>query len=268
MYVILINDDNTMTTTKKQRILKKSKLTDTLWFLANPTYNGRDYTSATVLLEYVLPVSGSYETEILQLSADRYNGYLKYLLPVDTKLTQEVGKIEIALTFLTVEFDEMGDPVQRVRKISSSEIEIFPSASWADIIPDSALNALDQRIIKTDAQIKALDEMNKMISLTKADNIRYYEDKNELQLMSGDIEIGDRIGLKNGTGGGGTFDGDIHEIVSDAVNKVLDDNIDKIVDDAVDEAIDDALDDGIPVVNFSADGSASSKDETDNVVEF
>lgn len=264
MYVILINDDNTMTTTKKQRILKKSKLADVLWFLANPTYNGRDYTSATVLLEYILPVSGSYETEILQLSEDRYNGYLKYLLPVDTKLTQEVGKIEIALTFLTVEFDEMGDPVQRVRKISSAEVEVFPSASWADIIPDSALNALDQRIIKTDAQIKALEEMNKMISLTKADNIKYYEDENELQLMSGDIEIGDRIGLKNINGDDVTFDGDIHEIVNNAVNKALDESLDEKVDEAVDEA----LDDGIPVVNFSADSSTSGKNETDNVVEF
>ena len=267
MHVILINDDNTMTTTHKQRIIKRSKLADTLWFLANPVYNGRDYTSATVLLEYVLPVSKEYKTEILQLSADRYNGYLKYLLPVDTELTQEVGKIEIALSFLTVEFNDLGEPVQRVRKISPTDIEVFPSASWADVIPDSALSALDQRIIKTDAQLKALEEMNQMINLTKADNLRYYEDANELQLMAGNTEIGDRIALKN-VAGGGAFDGDIEEIVNEAVDKAIDESIDEMVDVAVDEAVDEALDGGIPVVNFSENGATDEKVETNNVVEF
>ena len=38
MYTILVNDDNTLLTTVKERIMQKSKLVDSLHFLVNPTY--------------------------------------------------------------------------------------------------------------------------------------------------------------------------------------------------------------------------------------
>lgn len=165
-YVILINDDNTMTTTQKKRVMHRSKLVDNLWFLTQPVYNGYDMSVFTVSIEYVLPVSKRYCNEILTLSSDMYNGHLKYELPFNTSLTCEPGDIELTITFLLADIDENGNPVQRVRKVSGTTITITPVAAWSDIIPDSALSALDQRIIKTDAQIKALEEMNANIYQT------------------------------------------------------------------------------------------------------
>ena len=170
-YVILINDDNTMTTTQKRRVMHRSKLVDTLWFLAQPVYSGYDMSMFTVSIEYLLPVSKRYCNEILTLSKDMYNGHLKYELPLDTNLTCEPGDIELAITFLLADIDENGNPVQRVRKVSGTVITITPITAWSDIIPDSALTALDQRIIKTDAQIKALEEMNTTIYQTLEDGL-------------------------------------------------------------------------------------------------
>lgn len=197
MYVILVNDDNTMTATIKERIVQRSKLVDDLCFLANPYYKGYDMSGATVLMEYVLPVSKKYRNEILQVSSELHKGYLKYTLPFDTKLTQEAGDIEIQLSFIFVDLDVNGKPIQRVRKIAPAhQLTIVPISAWSDLIPDSALSALDQRIIKVDAQMKAIEDMNKQLDNSKADNIYYDSGTNRLQLLAGKNAIGDVVQLK------------------------------------------------------------------------
>ena len=195
MYVILINDDNTMMATQKQRIMQRSKLVDDFWFLTNQMYNGYDMSKFTVSMEYVLPISRQYKNEFLALSNETYNGYLKYILPIDTELTSEAGDIEIQLSFVLADLDEFGKSVQRVRKISSTRITVFPITAWSDVIPDSALSALDQRIIKTDAQIKALSEL---VIDNSVNDLDYDDVRNELQLKAGDKLVGTRVALVGG----------------------------------------------------------------------
>lgn len=194
-YVILINEDHTMTVSQKRRIMQRSKLMDDLWFLVSPMYNGHNMEEFTLLLEYLLPVSRKYKTEFLTLSEDNYNGYLKYTLPFDTCITSEAGDVKLQISFITTDLDENGMGVQRVRKIAEASIYITPISAWSDIIPDCALSALDQRIIKMDAQIKAIGDVGAFISESKADNIAYDVVANELQLMSGGKAIGDKVSL-------------------------------------------------------------------------
>lgn len=203
MYVILINEDNTLMTSVKERIMQRSKLVDELCFLANPTYKGYDMSQFTAVLEYLTPVSKRYKTEILTLSNEDYKDRLMYVLPFDTELTAEAGKVELQLTFSCVELDNNGKTVQRVRKTSKTYIDIHPITAWSDIIPDDALTALDQRILMMQAQQHAMDEMINNINYNKADNIKYNETENTLQLLSGEDEIGDKVTLKNNGGSGG-----------------------------------------------------------------
>lgn len=195
MYVILVNNDNTLCTTQKERIMQRSKLVDTLWFITEHEYKGYDMTNCTVLLEYLLPVSKQYHSDILELSKELYNEHLKYTVPFDTRLTSEAGKIELQLTFILSDLDDQGKSVQRVRKTSTTTIDIIPISAWSDIIPDSALTALDQRIIKMDAQIKSLKEIGNTLNDTKADDISYNKESNELQLLASGREIGKKVVL-------------------------------------------------------------------------
>lgn len=228
-YVIVVNDDNSMTVTQKRRIVQKSKLVDDLWFLVLPEYNEHNMAEFTAVLEYLSPISHEYRIEILVCNEEMYSGYLKYTLPLDTKLTKEAGEVEIMLSFVCVELDDAGNSVQRSRKITSTKINIVPIAAWSDIIPDCALSALDQRIIKMDAQIKALSETSALINETKADNIMFNDESKELQLMSGNEPIG---------------------------SKVILDNV------GVDK-------DGLPVVDFGAvEKDPDSDDDSDDVIEF
>lgn len=233
MYVILVNNDDTMTTANKERIVQRSKLFKKMWFLAEQIYQGCDMTHSTVSLEYLTPISREYRHEFLTLSDEKYKGYLTYELPIDTAITKEAGSIELQLTFLYTDIDADGNKIQRVRKTAPAiRIEIVPISAWSDIIPDSALSALDQRILKMDAQLKAIQELNELNNETKADNIKYNSKENSLQLLSGDKEIGDRVVLKDNQG---------------------------------------ITEDGIPIVDFSSTSFTPDDDsnkEESNVVEF
>ena len=230
-YIILVNNDNSMTITQKKRIIQRSKMVDGLWFLVDPEYNGYNMKDFTVVLEYLSPVSRKYRTEFLTNDDAGYNGYLKYTLPFDTNLTAEAGSVEILLTFLLTDLNENGKSVQRVRKISGTTIEVIPISAWSDIIPDCALSALDQRIIKMDAQINAINEASEILNSVKADNIVYDNSKNELQLTSNGNPIGDRV----------------------VINQV-----------------ESSLEDGVPVVDLGSlnQHPGSSEEEDDDIIEF
>ena len=197
MYTILINDDNTLTTSVRERIMQRSKLVDSLHFLCPPTYKELDMTDFTVTLEYILPVSREYKTEELIKSDELYKEMLEYKLSFDTDLTKEAGEIEVKLTFSKVDLDEDGNNIQYVRKISSTTITIVPIEAWCDIIPDKALDAIDQRIIKTDAQIKALLDANEITRLEKADNLVLDGENKELYLTAEGNQIGDKVKLSD-----------------------------------------------------------------------
>ena len=197
MYTILINDDNTLTTSVRERIMQRSKLVDSLHFLCPQTYKELDMADFTVTLEYILPVSREYKTEELVKSEELYKEMLEYKLPFDTDLTKEAGEIEVKLTFSKVDLDEDGNDIQYVRKISATSITIVPIESWCDIIPDKALDAIDQRIIKTDAQIKALLDANEITRLEKADNLVLDSENKELYLTAEGNQIGDKVKLSD-----------------------------------------------------------------------
>lgn len=177
MYTILVNDDNQLVATNRERIMQRSKLVNKLHFLVNPTYNGYDMSSATVCLEYRTPVLHKYRTEILVLSDELYKERLEYVLPIDTELTQEPGDVELQLTFTFVDMDANGVTSQHVRKISGTTLTIIPISAWSDTIPDEALTALDQRLIKSDMLIAQLADINMALADSVPDDVVIKEGK-------------------------------------------------------------------------------------------
>lgn len=197
-YTILVNDDNSLYGSKKERIMQRSKLVDNLIFVVHPIYKEVDMTNASVMLEYVLPVSREYKTIGLVLDKERYKDcYLQYKLPFDTDLTSQAGALELQLTFAYVEMNENGIGIQRVRKTSATTIEIIPITAWSDIIPDSALSCLDQRLIKMDAQMRAMNDYLDVIDSNKVDNLVYDERHETLQLSANGVGVGDKVSVRD-----------------------------------------------------------------------
>lgn len=231
MFKILLDDDHSLIITCRECIMQRSKLVGELVFLIPAVYDSiLETRNCTVLLEYITPVSKHYRTEILTPSEETYENYVQYILPVDTELTAEAGNIELQLSLLATSL-ENGKVVERVRKTKTATIEITPMSPWSDYIPDSALSVIDQRIIKQDAQLKAFEEIVNNFNITKADNLTYNDDNNELQLMADGFPIGEKIQLK------GTID-------------------------------EDSLVDGLPVVEFSTSDSSDNSPSESDIIEF
>lgn len=192
MYTIIVSDDNTLDKTVIERIMCKSKLVNNLHFLVPLMYREIDMNGFTAVLEYRLPASGDYHSEILSVQPNIYKeDYLEYRLPFDTKLTAEAGDIELTLTFSKAVINDDGTSTQYVRKTLPTTITITPIASWSDLIPDAALTALDQRIIALNLAQEQLAQLAQLLNTGKADNIVI--DGDQLQLTSNGEKIGDAV---------------------------------------------------------------------------
>lgn len=198
MYTILVNPDNTLYGSQKSRIMQRSKLVDNLRFIVEPIYNDVDMTSATVMLEYVLPVSRKYKTALLVLDDERYNNcFLQYKLPFDTGMTNEAGSLELQLTFAYVEMDTNGVGIQRVRKTSPTTIEVIPITAWSDIVPDDALSSLDERLIKLDSQMRAMNDYLDVLDNNQVDDLVYDDNKETLQLYANGKGVGSKVSVRD-----------------------------------------------------------------------
>lgn len=201
---ILVTQTNELIdTTPKEHIMQKSKLVEELHFLTDLSYKGKDMSSFTMLMEYKLPHNIGYKTQILEQSKELYDGMLEYKIPIDTDITQYDGDVEIQITMSKLESNAKGQMIQMVRKVQPTILKIYPIAAWSDFIPDEALTALDQRILKQDAQIKELNEIAEHLDMTKADNLDYRN--NKLQLTANGEKIGDAVTI---TSSGGSTGGD------------------------------------------------------------
>ncbi len=196
-YTIIVCDDNGLYGSRKRRIMQREKLFNKLWFLVAPYYNGYDMSKCTVTMRYLLPVSKEFKTETLVLSEEKYEEHLKYILPVNTNLTKEWGDIELNLTFTMLDIDEDGNVVQRVRKTDNHILTITRLPDWDSIVPDSALSALDQRILKQDAQIKALESLAEILDNSKVDDLVYNEKEETLQLSAKGVGVGNKVSVRN-----------------------------------------------------------------------
>lgn len=171
MYTILVTDGHELITTQRERIMQRSKLVDKLHFLVPPNYDDLDMSATTVCMEYRTPVGHEYKSENLTMSKELYKDYLEYVLPFDTKFTREPGELEVQLTFTCVIMDADGKVSQYVRKTSPTTITIVPIAAWADVIPDSALTPLDQRMIYADKMIQQMADINMALADSVPDDI-------------------------------------------------------------------------------------------------
>ena len=190
MYTILVNQDRTLTATVKKRIMHRSNLVNKFQFLIDEVYNGYTTRDYTVAIEYVLPISKHYTIEILSPSDELYKGKLQYLLPIDTKLTSEVGEVEIKLIMTQLIMDENGNISDPVERTDMTKVNILPTELWEDYIASSDLGSVAQMLLQTQSTAEQLKAYADMLTVNKADNIVYDKETNSVQLLA----VGNKIG--------------------------------------------------------------------------
>lgn len=103
MYTILVNDDNTLQTSVRSKIMQGNKNVDDLHFLVKAIYNGIDMIDLSVVLTYILPISKERKTMTLAKSEELYKERLEYKILLDDDenlITSEYGDVKLWLTFM------------------------------------------------------------------------------------------------------------------------------------------------------------------------
>ena len=103
MYTILVNDDNTLQTSIRTKIMQGSKNIDDLHFLVKQKYNEIDISDLSVVLTYILPISKDRKTMMLEKSEELYKERLEYKILLDDDenlITSEQGDVKMWLTFI------------------------------------------------------------------------------------------------------------------------------------------------------------------------
>lgn len=195
MYTVLIKNDNSAIATKRQRIMQNSKLVDSLQIIVPKLYNELDMSQYSARLEYLTPITHKHNYVELEIADAEYEtDFILYKLKFDTNLTTEVGDIQFTMTFIEVSMTENGEVETPVRKTDVFTIPIIPIADWF-AAPDSALSALDQRIIANQEAIKAMADMQSSIIEDKLDDIKLDTDSGVLYGTSGGVKKGNGVKL-------------------------------------------------------------------------
>ena len=166
MYTILVQDDNTLQTSIRTRIMQNSKNIDYLHFLVKPNYNEIDMTDLTVILTYIMPISKERKTLTLTKSEELYKERLEYKILLDNDenfITSEIGDVKMWLTFMN------GDDVVRYTTPTILAIE---STEEVEINPDEPSQTL------------------------VVDNLHFDKDTNQIYLTSGGNVVGGAISIK------------------------------------------------------------------------
>ena len=102
MYTIVMDKYKNLNTTVRTTLFQQESMVDKIQFLVPPKYGDVELKDYTVTLKYVDP-NGNFHSEALVLDEEMYKDYLRYELPVTTKLTQVSGTITLRLTLIKFE---------------------------------------------------------------------------------------------------------------------------------------------------------------------
>lgn len=187
MYTILINNDNTLTQSVKENIMHRESNVHTFRFLVDQVWVDKGIETSmrnyTCVLEYRTPISEKYTPVVLTPSEELYKDHIEYILPINTQITSEVGDLELKFVFTWLEMNADGSFTEHSRKTSSTVIKILPIRQWSDYIADSNLDSIAQMILTNQAQAEQLKLYADYLMMSKADNIKYNAETNELSLI-------------------------------------------------------------------------------------
>lgn len=145
MYTIVMDKYKNLNTTVKATIFQKESLVDKIQFLIPPQYEGIDVGQYVALLKYVDP-NGNFHTEKLEADEEMYKDYLRYVLPVDTKLTTASGTVVVRLTFI----DANGEETEEINKLetNSTTIKIEKPNGFNDFVVFEDIEASEINFIE------------------------------------------------------------------------------------------------------------------------
>lgn len=167
MYIILMNKDKSLTTSKRVDLYEGDNLADKIRFLFPEVYNGINLDECVVRLNY-RDVIGEERSEILVKDTELYKNRLSYRYPIDSKFTEFYGDILFNISFsVTDDTDGDGTTENVLFHTESHVIAIKPrpdSIAPEEILPENSTGKILKEIYDLEEQVKELE--NEIFNLT------------------------------------------------------------------------------------------------------
>lgn len=182
-YTILMDNNKHLTATITSILYQGENYCDSFYFLIPLKYKEVDLSDFLVTVMYT-NANGDSFLDILEPDEEIYKeNYLKFSLPVTTKITKCSGEVRISLTLNKFDKDTM---TQFTIHTNETVITINPIADYYKFDSDNSLNALDQRIGKLDARLKYMEEHKDLWDLDTDDN-------GTLKIKYNDVFVGNGV---------------------------------------------------------------------------
>ena len=183
MYTILMDKYKNLNTTVRTALFQQESMVDKIQFLIPPVYQGTELNDYIVTLKYVDP-NGNFHSETLSLDAELYKDYLRYELPVTTKLTQVAGTLTLRLTL--VKFAS-GDDTTEIDKLetNSTTLMINRPDGFNDYVNFEDIEAYKAKIAQLDRDVTDMYE--------KVPNDLEIGDEQNLHLVHDGTQIGEGV---------------------------------------------------------------------------
>ena len=183
MYTILMDKYKNLNTTVRTTLFQQESMVAKIQFLIPPVYQGPELNDYIVTLKYVDP-NGNFHSETLSLDAELYKDYLRYELPVTTKLTQVAGTLTLRLTL--VKFAS-GDDTTEIDKLetNSTTLMINRPDGFNDYVNFEDIEAYKAKIAQLDRDVTDMYE--------KVPNDLEIGDEQNLHLVHDGTQIGEGV---------------------------------------------------------------------------
>lgn len=188
--VLLLKPDKSLVISKMTKLLQQENAVDNLWFYIPIKYQDIDFKdpdSFNVAFYYVDPGNVAH-TEILENVDSDKESFLKYQLPVTTKLTAIAGTVTGHLS-LTKYDETTGTSI--VEHSYSIDITIDTWEDYYRFVPPESLSVMDEKMLELDNKISQLKSIASEIDLDVPSDLKLTDDL--LQLTNENGTIGDGV---------------------------------------------------------------------------
>ncbi len=196
MYTIVMDKYKNLNTTVRTVIFQQESMIDKIQFLIPPMYNGTELKDYTVTLKYVDP-NGNFHSEVLTLDEDMYKDYLRYELPVTTKLTQVSGTLTLRLTL--IKFEGGVEPSVKSEHVVEGTTMVVTEEQGSDTpIDDPTTMVIDK--LESNSTTLMVQRPNGFNDYVNFEDIEAFKAQmnqlnREMQKMPNDLEIGEKENL-------------------------------------------------------------------------
>ena len=165
MYTIIMNDDKQLVTTVRKTIYQRENMVDNIQFLFPEFYENINLSDCIAVLKYI-DVGNELHSEILSKDSELYKGKIRFILPINTKLTRFAGNVIIRINITKI--NTTTGISNEVLKTSECVISVLPDNTI--VVSDDLtekLATLESQIAElSNSQVDDLSLTNDLLQVT------------------------------------------------------------------------------------------------------